>query len=58
MKLYRYICGCLMLALGMSLAPLNTAAAQGKVVLYSAHKSSISEAMRSWTTRMALREGQ
>lgn len=45
MKLYRYICGCLMLALGMSLAPLNTAAAQGKVVLYSAHKSSIIEAM-------------
>ena len=45
MKLYRYICGCLMLALGLSLAPLNTAAAQGKVVLYSAHKSSIIEAM-------------
>ena len=34
-----------MLALGLSLAPLNTAAAQGKVVLYSAHKSSIIEAM-------------
>jgi iron(III) transport system substrate-binding protein len=45
MKLYQYLCGCLMLALGLSVAPLSTAAAQGKVVLYSAHQSSIIEAM-------------
>ena len=45
MKAYKLLGAGLMLALGLSVAPMHTAAAQGKVVLYSAHQASIIEAM-------------